>query len=90
MLGLLINVDGVNKRIDFKQTTISDSGIVGCIYTTDDKAVQKAIEANERFNSGYRNQVWTDDVEEVEPVVEQAEEPVAEVKKTRKTKAKAE
>lgn len=92
MLGVLVDIDGKKKRIDFTQSTIDCSGRIGCLYVTEDKKEQKAIESLDRFNSGYRNQIWTEDVEEEsveeEPVM--LDEKPQEVKKVRKTRAKAE
>lgn len=86
-LGILVPYKGSYVHVNFERAVLSATGIRGCKYTTDDVELQKAIEAHKDFGTERKDGIWTDDIE---PVVEQTEEPVAEVKKTRKTKAKAE
>ena len=68
--------------VSFKRGYIGISTIIGCTYTTEDKELQKAIEAHPEFGSVF----WTDDKEEV--VVEAKEEAQDEPKKVKRYKTK--
>lgn len=78
---LFINVNGVSKDIEFKKGFVISS-LIGCVYITDDKATQEAIEAHPEFNDKF----WTDNKEEV--VVDAKEEAHLEPKKVKRYKTK--
>lgn len=60
---IIVKVNGENKNINFQRGFIISS-LRGSLFTTDDKELQKAIEAHRDFNIEF----WTDDKE---PVIEE-------------------
>ncbi len=61
-LRILVNVDSKIVPIEFEWDLIyPNSGVRGCSFTTDDEALQKAIESHEFFNREAEPNIWTDD-----------------------------
>lgn len=52
-------------NVEFEKSFIGLGSVIGCSFSTEDKEMQKAIEANSGFGSVF----WTNDVEE--PAVEE-------------------
>lgn len=78
---IIVKVNGENKNINFQRGFIISS-LRGSLFTTDDKELQKAIEAHRDFNIEF----WTDDKEEV--VVEVKEEVQEKPKRVKRYKTK--
>ena len=55
-----IPINGKLTNVEFRKGYICYS-IVGCLFTTEDGEIQKALEAHPKFNHKF----WTDDKEEV-------------------------
>lgn len=85
-LRILAKVGEEMIPVEFKWDLIySNSGVRGCSFTTDDAALQKALESHEYFNRQLQPNFWTDDKEEV---VETKEEVQDEPKKVKRYKTK--
>lgn len=54
---LVLEVRGERVGIEFGWDIVSQGGAMGCSYSTDDAAVQEAIERNELFGS----RIWCED-----------------------------
>lgn len=80
---LLVNCNGKVMRLEFEPDVVSKYGMRGCSYSTDNKAIQRAIERSKRFNSHQKDEVWTDDVE---PVVQPVQEEKKVVRRGRSKK----
>lgn len=78
---IIVTVNGEKKNLTFKRDFIGIATMIGCIYSTDDVELQKAIEAHKGFNKDF----WTDDVEEIKE--EKSETPVVEKKRSKKAAA---
>ena len=72
---LLVNVKGNVRRIEFEPSVLSEFGLRGCAYTTDNETLQNAIEHNPRYRNHRFDEVWTDDIDKK---VEVVPEPVKE------------
>jgi hypothetical protein len=85
-LRILVNHGGEIKPIEFTWDYVyPNSRIRGCSFATNDKELQKSIEAHEYFNRKLEPSFWTDDVEEVK---ETKEEVLDEPKKVKRYKSK--
>lgn len=62
---IVINTKNGTRRIEFKRDFIGIGSLRGGVYCTDDEDVQQGIERHEKFRSGFQNQIWTDDKEEM-------------------------
>ena len=60
---LLVNVKGQVRRLEFEPSVLSEFGLRGCAYTTDNEALQYAIEHSARYRNHRMDEVWTDDVD---------------------------
>lgn len=90
---LLVNLKGKVIRLEFEPSVLSEFGLRGCAYTTDNKDLQYAIEHSARFNNHRKDEVWTDDKEpQIAAPVEVTVTPVVEEPKkvVRRVKAKKE
>lgn len=56
--------DGWSKHISFKPDFVDVHGNRGCVYSTEDKELQQAIEKNPKFNAKGMFSFFTNDVEE--------------------------
>jgi hypothetical protein len=79
--GIYVNINGVLQLVQFKQKLVP-SDMVGSTFETEDKEMQKALEAHKHYGLSF----WTDDKEEV--VVDAKEEAQEEPKKVKRYKTK--
>ena len=75
---ITVSVNGRTRQIYLRNGFIGVGALTGGKFTTDDVELQKAIESHPRFNSGFNDQIWTDDKEVEEQPAEQAETHVPE------------
>ena len=82
-LTILVKVRNVAKRIEFNRAVINPFGLVGCAFSTEDEALQHAIEHHPFFRNGQRDGIWLygepfeksmKEVAVAKPVVEAAKE----------------
>lgn len=60
---ITVSVNGRTRQIYLRNGFIGVGALTGGKFTTDDVELQKAIESHPRFNSGFNDQIWTDDKE---------------------------
>lgn len=75
---ITVSVNGRTRQVYLRNGFIGVGALTGGKFTTDDVELQKAIESHPRFNSGFNDQIWTDDKEVEEQPAEQAETHVPE------------
>lgn len=82
-LTILVKVRNIAKRIEFNRAVINPFGLVGCAFSTEDEALQHAIEHHPLFRNGQRDGIWLygepfekamKEVAVAKPVVEAAKE----------------
>lgn len=78
---IYVDVNGVSQNVEFKKGIIYYT-TVGCLFTTEDKDLQAAIENHRKFGVDF----WTDDVEKKVAPVKEA--PVKETEVTEKKSRK--
>lgn len=78
----IIGVPGIPPRKVMVNFTPSSSNMPGCIYTTDDKGIQFAIEKTPKFSRGeiYIEKTYGTDEETTERVEKKCETPMFEMK----------
>lgn len=54
---ILVKVRNVVKRLEFEPDVISDYGLRGSSYITDDKEIQSAVEHHPQFRTGQRDAI---------------------------------
>lgn len=67
--------------VEFGWDVISNVGVRGCSFSTDNVELQKAIEQHEYFGRKMQPNFWTDDKEEVVDVKEEVQEEPKRVKR---------
>ena len=83
---ILVRVHGVVKRLEFEPDVITNYGLRGCSYETEDKEIQSAVENHPQFRNGQRDciTIFGESFNKPEPTTVE-EKPVV-----RKAKAKKE
>lgn len=74
--GIYVDINGVLQLVQFKQKLVP-SDMVGSTFETEDKEMQKALEAHKHYGLSF----WTDDKEEVVEVKEEVQDEPKKVKR---------
>ena len=88
---ILVKVNGVVKSLEFDPAVVTDYGLRGCAYSTEDVNIQSAVEHHQQFRTGQRDAItiYGESFERPVVVAPVEEKPVEEKKVVRKAKKEA-
>lgn len=86
---ITVSVNGRTRQVYLRNGFIGVGALTGGKFTTDDVELQRAIESHPRFNSGFNDQIWTDDKEVEAAPVEAQKAPAEKVEEKPAEQAEA-
>lgn len=69
------------RQVYFRPGFVDRGSLRGGVFATEDAEIQKGIESHNRYKSGFKDEIWTDDVEGAVAVVEKETPKTGEARK---------